>query len=117
MVGLLIAVVSSLQPTPVEDPMAPSRGADGNGYTRATMAADRNVKLQYRKASPPGAGQYDVLYEGHVIGRVGRFRMSAGQFGSSWVATTPRRARSVKYTTRDAAAAWLLEQARSNESS
>lgn len=77
------------------------------------MAARKPTSVQYRKTSPPGAGQYEVLYRGRVIGRVGRFRLSAGQFGSSWVATTPRRKRSGTYTTRDAAAAWLVEQARS----
>jgi hypothetical protein len=79
------------------------------------MAANKKTtKLRYRKTTPPGAGQYEVLYEGQVIGKVGRFRMSVGQFGSSWVATTPRRKRSGRYATRDAAAAWLVEQARAS---
>ena len=75
-------------------------------------ASKKSVKIQYRKTDPPGAGQYQVLYKDRVIGKVGRFRLSAGQFGSRWVATTPRRKRSGQYTTRDAAAAWLVEQAR-----
>jgi hypothetical protein len=79
------------------------------------MAAHkRTAKLRYRKTTPPGAGQYEVLHEGQVIGKVGRYRMSAGQFGSRWVATTPRRKRSGRYVTRDAAAAWLVEQARAS---
>jgi hypothetical protein len=76
------------------------------------MAATPNPRhVRYRKTSPPGAGQYEVLYKDVVIGRVGRFRLSAGQFGSRWVATTPSRKRSGQYATRDAAAAWLIEQA------
>jgi len=77
------------------------------------MATSKKAaKVSYRKTSPPGAGQYEVLYRGHVVGKVGRFRLSAGQFGSRWVATTPRRKRSGRYMTRDAAAGWLVEQAR-----
>ena len=77
------------------------------------MAATPNPRyVRYRKTSPPGAGKYEVLYKDRVIGTVGRFRMGAGQFGSRWMATTPRRKRSGKYATRDAAAAWLIEQAR-----
>jgi hypothetical protein len=66
--------------------------------------------LRYRKTSPPGAGQYEVLLDGRVIGKVGRFRLGAGQFGSRWMATTLTRRRSGQFTTRDAAAMWLLEQ-------
>ena len=77
------------------------------------MAATSNPKhIRYRKTSPPGAGQYEVLYKDTVIGKVGRFRMGAGQFGSRWIATTPRRKKSGQYMTRDAAATWLIEQAR-----
>jgi hypothetical protein len=77
------------------------------------MAATPNpANVKYRKTSPPGAGKYEVLYKDVVIGTVGRFRMSAGQFGSRWVASTPRRKRSGQYMTRDAAAAWLVQQAR-----
>ncbi len=78
------------------------------------MAATPNPKhVRYRQASPRGAGKYEVLYKDQVIGTVGRFRMSAGQFGSRWMATTPGRRRSGKYATRDAAALWLIEQTRS----
>ena len=77
------------------------------------MVATPNPKhIRYRKTSPPGAGQYEVLYKDTLIGRVGRFRLSAGQFGSRWIATTPGRAKSGQHMTRDAAAAWLVEQAR-----
>jgi hypothetical protein len=77
------------------------------------MVATPNPKsVKYRKALPPGAGKYEVLYQDVVIGTVGRFRMGAGQFGSRWVATTPRRKRSGQYMTRDAAAAWLVQHAR-----
>lgn len=79
-------------------------------------ASKRPVKIRYRKTDPPGAGQYEVLYKDQVIGKVGRFRLGAGQFGSRWVATTPRRKKSGQYVTRDAAAAWLVEQARATRS-
>jgi hypothetical protein len=69
--------------------------------------------LRFRKTTPPGAGQYEVLHGDQVIGRVGQFRLSAGQFGSRWVATTPRARRSGPFLTRDAAAMWLVEQTRS----
>jgi hypothetical protein len=72
--------------------------------------------IRYRKTRPPGAGQYEVFYQDTPIGRVGRFRLSAGQFGSRWVATTPRRRKSGQYMTRDAAARWLVEQARARKS-
>ena len=77
-------------------------------------AKKTTVTIKYRKTTPPGAGQYEVLHQGRTIGKVGRFRLGAGQFGSRWVATTPRRKRSGKYVTRDAAAAWLVEQARAS---
>ena len=80
------------------------------------MAATPNPRhIRYRKTSPPGAGQYDVLYEDTLIGKVGRFRLGAGQFGSRWIATTPRRRKSGQYVTRDAAAMWLVEQAQARQ--
>jgi hypothetical protein len=79
------------------------------------MAATPSRKhVKYRKTSPPGAGRYEVLYKDQVIGVVGRFRLSAGQFGSRWVATTPQRRKSGQYTTRDGAAGWLIEQSRAS---
>jgi len=79
------------------------------------MAATPNPKhIRYRKTSPPGAGRYEVVYKDTVIGVVARFRLSAGQFGSRWMATTPRRKKSGKYMTRDAAAGWLVAQARAS---
>jgi len=51
-----------------------------------------------------------VLLDGRVIGKVGRFRLGAGQFGSRWMATTLTRRRSGQFTTRDAAAMWFVEQ-------
>ena len=75
------------------------------------MAATSDPRhVRYRKTSPPGAGRYEVVYQDRVIGVVGRFRLSAGQFGSRWVATTPPRRKSGQYTSRDAAAGWLLER-------
>lgn len=75
-------------------------------------ATSKPTNVKYRQTDPPGAGQYEVLYKDTVIGKVGRFRLGAGQFGSRWMATTRRRKRSGQYMTRDAAAAWLVEQAR-----
>jgi hypothetical protein len=75
------------------------------------MAETKTTTIRYRKTTPPGAGQYEVLIKDQVIGKVGRFRMGASQFGSSWVATTPRRKRSGQYKTRDAAATWLVREA------
>ena len=81
------------------------------------MVATPNPKhITYRKTSPPGTGQYEVLYKDDVVGKVGRFRLGAGQFGSRWMATTPRRKKSGMYTTRDAAANWLVEQVRARGS-
>lgn len=74
--------------------------------------AEKKTVIRYRKTTPPGAGQYEVLVGERVIGKVGRFRMGAGQFGSSWVATSPRRKRSGQYKTRDAAASWLVKEDR-----
>ena len=76
------------------------------------VAARKPATVKYRKTTPPGAGQYEVIYKERVIGKVGRFRLGAGQFGSNWMATTPRRKKSGQYTTRDAAASWLVEEAR-----
>jgi hypothetical protein len=67
-------------------------------------ATPKPEPFRYRKTSPPGAGQYEVLLKDVVIGRV-------GQFGSRWMATTPRRRKSGQYLTREAAAAWLIDQA------
>ncbi len=80
----------------------------------AMVATPKPKHVRYRRTSPPGAGQYEVLYEDVVIGRVGRSQMGAGQFGSRWMATTPRRQRSGMHTTRDAAAMWLVEQTRAS---
>ena len=67
--------------------------------------------ISYRKTSGPGASQYEVSYKGAVIGKVARHSMGAAQFGSTWAATTPSRKRSTRFRSRDAAAAWLVEQA------
>lgn len=67
--------------------------------------------IAYRNADPPGAGRYEVLLDGRLVGTVGRFSLGAGQFGQRWVATTPDGRRSSKQLTRDAAAAWLVGQA------
>ena len=72
----------------------------------------RGASVTYRKTNPPGASNYVVLHKGEPIGTVGRFRMGAAQFGSTWMATTLGRKRSTGFTTRDAAAAWLVTQVR-----
>lgn len=73
---------------------------------------NESSELLFRKTTPPGASQYEVFRAGQHIGRVGRFRMGAAQFGSTWMATTPSGRKSTQFQTREAAAAWLMEQAR-----
>jgi len=73
---------------------------------------DRPSELVFRRTLPPGASQYEVFQAGQHIGRVGRFRMGAAQFGSTWMATTPSGRTSTRFPTRDSAAAWLVAQAR-----
>lgn len=58
-----------------------------------------------------GAGRLEVLRGDQAIGTVAPFRMAAGQFGSSWVATTPAGKRSGTFASRQAAAGWLVRQA------
>jgi len=77
-------------------------------------ASDKPTDIQFERTNPPGAGQYQVLYKKHPIGKVGRFRIGAGQFGSTWVATTPSRKKSTRFSTREAAAKWLVQQARAS---
>ena len=81
-----------------------------SSYTRAMAATPKPTHVEYRQTSPPGAGRYEVLYRDEVIGVVGPFRLSAGQFGSHWVATTREGTRSAQYATRNAAAGWLVAQ-------
>jgi hypothetical protein len=76
------------------------------------IGSTKPARVTYRKAKPPGASNYVVIHEGESIGTVGRFAMGAGQFGSTWMATTPSRRKSTRFTTRDSAAAWLVKQAR-----
>jgi hypothetical protein len=73
------------------------------------MSSAPGPRITYRKTASPGSGQYEVSLDDAVIGTVGRFSLSAGQFGSQWVATTPAGARSGTRTSRDAAARWLVE--------
>lgn len=75
------------------------------------MTEANEPRIAFRKAGDGGVGNYDVLSDGVVIGTVGRFSMSAAQFGSRWLATTPEGRRS-KFTSREAAAKWLAAQAR-----
>lgn len=74
--------------------------------------SNNRPSLSYRATGPRGAGQYEVVYGEEVIGKVGRSGLSAGQFGTRWLATTPAGARSHLHLTRDAAAAWLVERAK-----
>lgn len=67
--------------------------------------------ISYRKTSARGASQYGVSHKAKPIGKVGRFQMGAAQFGSTWTATTPSRKKSTRFRSREAAAAWLVEQA------
>lgn len=51
-----------------------------------------------------------VLHDGEAIGTVSPFSMGAGQFGQKWIATTKTGRKSTQFTTRDAAARWLVAQ-------
>jgi hypothetical protein len=65
--------------------------------------------IEYRET-----GRHNVVEAvrgGVVIGTIGPFGLSAGQFGSRWMATMPDGTRSGAMISRDAAAAWLAEQA------
>ena len=73
------------------------------------MADERAPDLRFRETGPVGAGRFEVLRGDRVIGTVAPFRMAAGQFGSTWVATTPAGRRSGTFPTRAAAAAWLVK--------
>jgi hypothetical protein len=75
------------------------------------MTEANGPQIAYRKSGAAGSGSYEVLLEGVVIGTVGRFSMSAAQFGSSWLATTPD-GRRTKLRSREAAAKWLVSQVR-----
>ena len=80
-------------------------------YTPTKMSSVPGPRITYRKTASPGSAQYEVSLDDAVIGTVGRFSLSAGQFGSRWVATTLAGARSGTQISRDAAARWLVEQA------
>jgi hypothetical protein len=73
-------------------------------------SSSESTGLEFISIGGPGATTYEVVEAGRVIGTVGRFSLGAGQFGSSWLATTPDGARSTKLRSRAAAAAWLTEQ-------
>ena len=47
--------------------------------------------VTFRATTTPGAGRYEVVRAGQTIGTVGRFTMGAGQFGTTWMATTAGR--------------------------
>jgi hypothetical protein len=51
----------------------------------------------------------EVLHEGRVVGRVRRFTMGAGQFGTTWVARAEGGEQRTGFATREAAVAWLAE--------
>jgi hypothetical protein len=57
-----------------------------------------------------GTSRYEVLHQDRTVGTVARFVMGAGQFGSSWTATTPA-GQTSRFSTREDAAAWLVRQA------
>ena len=51
-------------------------------------------------------------HDGVMVGTVAQFRMGAAQFGTTWMATTLNGKTSTRFTSRDAAAAWLVQEAR-----
>ena len=70
--------------------------------------------MSFRQSST-GAGRFDVVLDGRIIGVVGRFTMGAAQFGSTWMGRTPDGRTSTRFPSRDAAAAWLVEEAGRSE--
>ena len=74
------------------------------------VTPNRPESVTFRAIPPPGAGRFEVIREGQVIGSVGRFSVGAGQFGSTWMATTPDGRTSMRFSDRETAAAWLLRQ-------
>ena len=71
----------------------------------------RPANVTYQKSGAPGTSNYAVRLDGVSIGTVARFSMGAAQFGSTWMATTPSRKKSTRFTSRDGAAGWLVKQA------
>jgi hypothetical protein len=67
--------------------------------------------VTYAKTGGAGTHTYVVIHGGAAIGTVAKFQMGAGQFGSSWMATTRSGKKSTGFTSREQAAAWLLRQA------
>jgi hypothetical protein len=77
------------------------------------MASDDespSVTLRER-SSDPTAG-FDVIRDGAVIGSIRPFQLGAGQFGRRWLAERPDGAQSTDFTSREAAADWLVDAGR-----
>ncbi len=63
-------------------------------------------------ASPShNPAEHHVHHDGVMVGSVAQFRMGAAQFGVTWMATTPNGKVSTRFPSRDAAAAWLVQEA------
>lgn len=67
-----------------------------------------DTDISYHETGGPGSHDFEVRREGHVLGRVRRFTMGAGQFGATWIATTASGEQRTGLPTREAAAEWLL---------
>lgn len=66
--------------------------------------------LSYRSTGKMGVSLYEVSLDGEPIGRVQRYQMGAAQFGASWMAHTIAGRKQSGFRSRDAAAAWLVQQ-------
>ena len=71
-----------------------------------------DTDISYHGTGGPGSHDFEVRREGHVLGRVRRFTMGAGQFGATWMATTASGEQRTGLPTREAAAEWLLGRVR-----
>jgi hypothetical protein len=70
----------------------------------------KDLDITYREMGGPGSPDHEVLSEGRVIGRVQRFTMSAGQFGTTWTAIAGSGEQQRGFPTRESAAAWLIDR-------
>ena len=71
---------------------------------------DQPTGLSFGKSPTRNPNEHAVYNDGVLIGSVARFQMGAGQFGTTWMATTPDRRTSTHFASRSEAAAWLVQQ-------
>ena len=68
--------------------------------------------ITFHKSRSPNPGEHHVHHDGVMVGSVAQFRMGAAQFGTTWMATTPTGKTSTRFASREAAASWLVQEAR-----